>query len=168
VIEIANVATNGSRITESLKDGHVTYDVYEYQQTQAGYCALYDLSGQCINYVDAQYDWVLTGSDATGAKIIGTVSSNTKMKLNGTSVAKVGDETNETWIAYPSVPPDTASTQYRNVSPGTSGSGKGSITEGNNKNAKVNGKLIAVVGSEVTTHLGNTTTIADGKSQIQI
>lgn len=83
------------------------------------------------------------------------------MKINGLNIVVVGDRTNETWIADPPIPSSTSSTRYTATTP-ISGSGQGSITGGNTKNVKLNGKLIAVVGSQVTTCLGNTTTIEDG------
>ncbi|QWU14456.1 hypothetical protein [Paenibacillus sophorae] len=147
MITIANVAINGSKITESIKSGHVTYNIYYWQDGDEF------TSGH----------WSYSGPGSTGAKITGTVTATSTMKVNGVSVAVVGDVTNETWIADPPIPSDDGYNKYVATSP-TSGSGQGSITGGNSKNVKLNGSLIAIVGSEVTTCLGNTTTIEDGSS----
>jgi hypothetical protein len=165
VIIIANVAINGSNITESTKPGHVTYSIenYEFLYYTGGGT---DSNGDPIPYV-SHYGWVDGGSGSTGAKITGTVICSNSMKVNGTSVAKVGDSTTESWIADPPIPTSTDTTRYTATSP-ISGCGQGSITGGNSKNAKLNGQLIAVVGSEVTTCLGNSTTIADGSSLINL
>lgn len=165
VIVIANVAINGSTITESTKPEHVTYSIENWEilyYTSGGT----DSEGHSLPPVP-HYGWVDGGTGSTGAKITGTVSCSNRTKVNGTSVAKVGDSTNETWIADPPIPTSTSTTRYTATSP-ISGSGQGSITGGNSKNAKLNGQLIAVVSSEVTTCLGNTTTIADGSSLINL
>ncbi|QSF43553.1 hypothetical protein [Paenibacillus tianjinensis] len=111
--------------------------------------------------------WWYGGSSSTGAKITGTVSSNSTMKVNGIAVATVDNVTNETWEAYPPIPSGNGWTDYRPTSP-TSGVGEGKITGGNSKNAKVNGKLIAVVGSQVTTCLDTVSTIEDGIDLINL
>lgn len=162
------VAFNTSKIVESVKNNHVTYDIYVYQQVGGGYCGAYDEDGNCIYWVPPVYDWVYSGSSSTHAKINGEVVTSSNVYVNGKPIAKVGDQTNEFWIADPSVPPDTSTTQYRNIRPGTSGSGYGQITIGNSSNVYVGGQSVAVIGSQVTTHLGNTTTIQDGSGNVFI
>ncbi|MEK4006327.1 hypothetical protein [Paenibacillus sp. FSL H3-0333] len=165
MIIIAKVAIDGSKITESTKEGHVTYSIENWEvayYTGGGN----DSEGNAIPVIP-HYDWVSGGSGNTGAKIVGTVSCTNKMKVNGKSVAKIGDVTNETWEAYPAIPTSTSTKRYTATSP-ISGSGKGSITGGNSKNVKLNDKLVATVGSEVTTCLGNKTTIEDGAETINM
>jgi uncharacterized Zn-binding protein involved in type VI secretion len=159
------IAINGSEIVESIKPDHVTYDIYDWQQISPGYCREYDEDGHCIDYVSPTYGWVFTGTGSTNAKITGTVTTNSKMKIGGVSVATVGDVVNETWVADPPVPSNTSTREYRNISPGTSGSGQGVISSGSSK-MKLVGKAVALIGSEVTTHLGTMTTIKNGNTKI--
>lgn len=155
---MAGVAYNGSLIADSTKAGHVTYDVYTWQ------CVATDPeTGACT-----AYDWVYTGSGSTGAKISGTVSSISTVKVNGNSIAHVGSITNETWVADPPVPSNTSTTEYRNIFPGTSGSGNGSVTGGNLNNVNTGGQSVANIGSQVTTHLSTLTTIASGSSNVLV
>jgi len=154
---MANVAVNGSEITPATKSGHVTYDIERYV------CVDWDEeTGECISR-----SWRGDGSGSTGAKVTtGTISANSKMKINGTSVAKVGDTVNYSWVADPPVPSNTTNTRYVNISPATSGSGTGTITGGSNK-GKLGGQSIALVGSEVSLDIGVTTTISDGVSKMK-
>jgi uncharacterized Zn-binding protein involved in type VI secretion len=164
VISIAKIAVNGSKITEVVKPNHVTYSIETYVPE---YCARRDPdTGLCVSWA-GDY-WTSAGSGSTGAKITGTVSSpSSSLKVVGDNAAIVGDITNETWEASPPIPSNTGSTRYTATSP-ISGSGQGSITGGNGKNVKLNGQLIATIGSEVTTCLGNKTTIADGNNLINM
>lgn len=155
---MAGVAYNGSIIAESTKAEHVTYDVYEWQ------CVATDPeTAECT-----AYDWVYVRTDSTGAKISGTVSSISTVKVNGNSIAHVESITNETWVADPPVPSNTSTTEYRNISPGTSGSGNGSVTGGNSNNVNTGGQSVANIGSQVTTHLSTLTTIASGSSNVLV
>ncbi|WP_342422366.1 hypothetical protein [Paenibacillus sp. FSL E2-0178] len=151
MLKIANVAIDGSNIAETTVSGYVSYDIYRWQngdEFSSGY-------------------WYYSSSSTTGAKITGTVHSTQKMKVNGKSVAVSGDITNETWVASPAIPGNTSTRRYEATSP-TSGSGQGTIQGDNSKNVKVNGKLVAIVGSQVETCLGSTTTIQDGSSLINL
>lgn len=150
-MKIAKAAINSSKLVESTKTGHVTYDIYYWDsgdENTSGY-------------------WYYGGSGSTDAKITGTVSTNSKLKLKGESAATVGDVTNESWEAYPPVPAGDYWTDYRPTSD-IAGTGQGLITSGNSKNVKVNGKLVAIVGSEVRTCLDTITTIEDGSEVINI
>jgi hypothetical protein len=162
---MAGVAVDGSNITEVKKTGHVTYISQRYEVVQYGACNSWDpITGMCNGWDPDEYDWVTKGSHSTDAKITGTVSCSSKIKVNGTSVAKVGDTVNFTWVADPPVPSDAYPWRYRNVSPATSGSGTGVITGGSVK-GKLGGQSIALIGSEVEV-LGVTTTVADGNTKI--
>lgn len=159
------VAVNGSEINESIKSGHVTYEIWNYQWVRDR-CISRDEDGFCTDW-EPVYDWVHTSNGSTGARITGTVSvSSSKMKVEGVSVATVGDKTNERWEAYPPVPSGGGTTQIRNISPGTSGTGQGEIKTGSNK-GKLQGKQIALIGSTVTTCLGTTTTIKTGNEKLK-
>ncbi|MCY9517211.1 hypothetical protein [Paenibacillus apiarius] len=147
---MAAIALHGHRTDQSTKSGHVTYDIYRYED-------------------DPRDGWYYSSSGSTGALITGTISSSSgSVVVNGTSICTVGDAVNETWVASPPVPSHSSYTEYRNVIPGTSGSGQGKITGGNTGNVYMNGKLIAVQGSAVTTHLGTTTKINGGNSTVMI
>jgi uncharacterized Zn-binding protein involved in type VI secretion len=165
VVNIAQVATNGGHITESIKENHVTYSIesWEYQYSTGGGT---DSQGNQIPIID-HYDWEDAGTGSTGAKITGTIQASNPMKINGVSVAKIGDRTNETWTVSPPIPNNSSTKRYTATSP-ISGSGQGLITGGNGKNVKLNGQLIAILGSEVTTCLGNKTSIADGNNLINM
>lgn len=164
MIIIAKIAVNGSKIAEVVKPNHVTYSIETYVPE---YCARRDPdTGLCVSW-GGDY-WTSAGSGSTGAKITGTASSpSSPFKVQGVNAIVIGDKTNETWEASPPIPSSTGSTRYTATSP-ISGSGQGSITGGNGKNVKLNGKLIATIGSEITTCLGNKTTIADGNNLINI
>jgi hypothetical protein len=162
---MAGVAINGSTIEQSIKSGHVTYSIENWVWV-GQHCVSWDVDGICTGYAD-DYDWRSAGSGSTGAKVTGYVSvPSSKLKLSGANVAKVGDSTIETWVADPPIPSSNSSTRYTPTSP-TSGSGQGTITSGSNK-GKLTGSGIALIGSNVTTHLGNTTTISSGNTKISI
>ncbi|RRJ66403.1 hypothetical protein EHV15_28385 [Paenibacillus oralis] len=145
---MAGVAINGSEINESVKSGHVTYDIQRRRDTDEG------------------PKWVDAGSGSTGAKITGSVSvSSSRLKIEGENVATVGDKTNETWEAYPPIPSSTSSRRYTATSP-TRGSGQGKITSGSTR-GKLGGKAIALIGSRVETCLGTITTIKDGNEKVK-
>ncbi|WP_133120491.1 hypothetical protein [Paenibacillus sp. GM1FR] len=79
----------------------------------------------------------------------------------------MGDQTNENWTADPSPSPKLGGTII-SISPGTSGSGQGRITTGNGARVTLNGKLIAIEGSTVQTHLGTSTTVSEGDSLVNM
>ncbi|RXZ78214.1 hypothetical protein EBB07_29610 [Paenibacillaceae bacterium] len=158
------VAINNSKIKEVIKPNHVTYTIKTWQNT--GQCLQYDpFTGQCINW---RYDFLFYSYGQTGAKITGYVSTpSSKATVQGVNVAKVDDTTIETWVAHPPVPTSNSQTQYTDITPGRSGSGQGRITSGSSKST-LNGKKVALIGSEVTTHLGVKTTIEDGNTKINM
>ncbi|WP_433752327.1 hypothetical protein [Paenibacillus amylolyticus] len=88
--------------------------------------------------------------------------------MNSVPVACVGDATTEQWIADPSPSPKNSGGSIISISPGTSGSGQGRITTGNGARVTLNGKLIAVQGSTIQTHLGSDTTIEEGDRSINM
>lgn len=163
---MAGVAIHGSTINESNKSGHVTYSIESWQVVQDGYCADRNEDGDCIDYREPVYGWVPAGSSSTGAKITGTVAvSSSKMKLTGVNVATVGDRTNETWVASPPIPSSNSSMKYTPTS-AVSGSGQGTISSGSTK-GKLQGKAIALIGSNVQTCLGTATTIKTGNEKMK-
>ncbi|TVX97972.1 hypothetical protein [Cohnella terricola] len=140
---MAGVAIDGSQITPTIKPGHVIYEIY----------ANYGIFG-----------WQYAGDGSTGARITGVVSAPTsKMKLSGSNVAKVGDETIEQWEAYPPIPPSNDSVQYFPRGR-TFDTGKGKIISGSAKGT-LEGKPIALIGSVVKTCLDTETTIASGNDK---
>lgn len=158
---MANVAVNGSQIAEAVVPNYVTYSI---ERWVAGYCNAYDEFGECVDWVSGR--WVSDGSGSTNAKITGYVSApSSKIKIQGNNVAKVGDKTIESWEASPPIPSSTSTRRYTATSD-TSGSGQGTIT-GGSVTGKLGGQAIALVGSEVTTSLGVTTTISNGNSKMK-
>lgn len=160
-------AFNGSTTAQSTKSGHVTYEIWDYVKVRDAYCANSDpVTGACTNWIPDKYDWVFTTTGSTGALITGNgVTSSSNVFVNGKSAATVGDTVPDSWVASPPVPSDSATRQYRNVRPGTSGSGTGRVTVGSS-NVFVNGKPLAFVGSSVTTGLGTTTSISSGSNNV--
>lgn len=162
---MAGVAIDGSQIQESIISDYVTYDVEHWEQvgTSPGWT---DEDG-IYHPGEPIYDWVPYPPGSTGAKITGSVVvSSSKMKLTGTNIATVDDITQETWTAYPIVPPSVYPYRYTPTTL-TSGSGQGKIVSGSSK-AKLKEKAIALIGSQVTTCLGTTTTIQTGNTKMQI
>ncbi|MFL1671458.1 hypothetical protein [Paenibacillus dendritiformis] len=156
---MAAIALNGGATAPVVKDGHVTYTIQTYEEPW------FDKdTGRWEGGI-----WTTSGSGSTGALITGRgIAASSRFYVNGVSAAVVGDRVNEVWQASPPVPSDTARTRHINISPGKSGSGQGTITGGNAKRVYLNGKLIAVQGSSVTTCLGNGTTISEGNSLINM
>lgn len=160
------VAVNGSEINESIKSGHVTYKIENYEIVEDGYYEWYDEDGVGHGWVPPRRDWVYAGTGSTGAKITGTVSvPSSKMKISGKNVATSGAITIEKWEASPPIPSSNSSVRYTATSQ-TSGTGQGEIKSGSSK-GKLEGKPIALIGSTVTTCLGTTTTIKTGNDKMK-
>ncbi|MNB98290.1 PAAR motif protein [compost metagenome] len=140
-------AYNGVSLTESTKIGYVSY-VERYRSGT-------DSDGN-PQYRNASYQ--------TDAKITGNVNASSNVYINGSPAVTVGDSTTEQWTADPAPYAHNGGT-ITSISPGTSGSGSGTVTIGSS-NVFVNGKPLAYEGSTVTTHLGNTTTIAEGSNNV--
>lgn len=163
---MSGIALNGSTIAQSTKSGHVTYKIEKWQYIDQSCTGWYNEHGVCQGWRD-NYDWVPDGSGSTGAKISGTVSASSNVYINGVPVATTASHTNETWVADPPIPSSNASFRYTATSP-ISGSGNGSIPNGNSSNVYINGNKIAQIGSSVTTNLENSTTISSGSSNVFI
>ncbi|AZK47118.1 PAAR domain-containing protein [Paenibacillus lentus] len=146
------VAVDGSTY-EMTVDDYVTFDIFTRRRTGTD------------EHGNPEYEWD-ESPGKTNAKITGSVIASSKMKIDGVSVAVVGDRTNETWVASPPVPSDTERVRYRNISPGTYGSGQGRIISGSAK-GKLGGQPIALIGSSVRTHLDVTTTIRTGNEKMK-
>lgn len=162
MIILAGVAVHGSKLYESIKPGEVTYSIKRKETTTTGGGT--DAQGNPIP-VETHTDWVDAGTDSTGAKITGTVSvPSSKMRISNVNVAKVGDITIETWSAYPPIPESNDNYIYTATSP-TLGRGQGKIITGSSK-ANLDGKPIALIGSQVETCLGTITTIETGNTKM--
>ncbi len=148
------IATNTSQVNDSTKSGYISYTETYYIDNSP------DSEG---NYVPPSGPFYYNGT--TSAKITGsTVSSSGNVYANSKPVATNGDSTRESWQADPE-PQPTHGGSITSVSPGRSGSGQGSITSGSS-GVYINGKKVAYVGSNVNTHIGSTTTIKSGESNI--
>lgn len=158
---MAYIALNNAAVQDSTKSNHVSY-VERYKSGER--CTNRDQDGHCTNWEDVYSN----ATHNSNAKITGKVSSpSNKMFVNGVPVACMGDPTQEQWVADPT-PYAHNGGSIISISPGTSGSGQGSITTGNSKKVYLNGKLVAVQGSTVTTHLGTSTTISEGNSLVNM
>jgi uncharacterized Zn-binding protein involved in type VI secretion len=156
---MASVAKNGSH-TNDVGANDINYQIYNPNQTyhpqtcqgaddEFGNPTFYDCS-----FYTGGYDSYSGGSTT----IHGTVVASCKMKVNGVSVAKVGDSVTETETT--SLP--AGATNITNDEGGT-----GHITTGSSK-VFISGVAVAKVGSTVQTHTTPTTTIADGDIKINL
>ena len=145
---MAQVALNGTAINQSIRNNYVSYQYRVYDS-----CRYIDYDEEGYPYCIPGY-WYYTGY--SNAIINGVVNCNNKVYVNGISVAKAGDTVNETWVN------SGLQSEYvsGSASPGLNGSGNGTIgSNANNKKVYINGALVAVKGSSVTTHLSTTTTL---------
>ncbi|OME53968.1 hypothetical protein BSK59_15415 [Paenibacillus odorifer] len=152
---MAGVAFNGSSVSQSTKNGHVTYDIEDWVPPWS------NSGGSGGGY------WTGAGSGSTNALITanGVTASSPNVFVNGKAIATVGDSVDESWIANPSVPSNTGNTRYTNISPSKSGSGKGSVLSGSSS-VFANGKAISFVGSNVKSHLDTESEITSGSSDV--
>lgn len=153
---MASIAINGSQ-TEDVGANDLTYQIWNpnkfYTSQTCGAGTEEDPYYDCSYYTGGYDDY--TGGSTT---IHGTVVASSKMKVNGVSVAKVGDSVTET--ETPSLPSGA-------VNIGNEEGGTGNVTSGSSK-VFINGVAVAKVGSSVQTHTTPTTTIADGDSKVNI
>ncbi|MCP1185112.1 hypothetical protein [Paenibacillus sp. 1781tsa1] len=154
---MTGVAIKGSTIQESNKSGHVSY-VERYPSGSE--CSSWDQFGNCTGY-DTVYD---TTTHTTGAKITGTVNSSSTVYINGQPIASISSPTQEQWVADPSPSPKLGGSII-SISPGTSGSGSGQVSTGSST-VFTEGKAVSSISKNVTTHLGTTTTITSGTSNV--
>ncbi|WP_199794806.1 hypothetical protein [Paenibacillus faecalis] len=153
------VALNNAPIQQASKSSHVSY-VEKYKIGTE--CASRDEYGNCTS----ERDVYTTITHYTNAKITGTVSGSHNVFVNGLSVLTVGDPTSEQWVADPSPSPKNGGSII-SISPGTSGSGQGSVAVGS-PNVFVNGRALAHIGSRVNTHLGTQSSITSGSSNVLV
>lgn len=142
---MAKVSLNGDSINNSTVRNHIYYKKWEYQYTDS--------------YGNAIYDWNPYYADAT---VKGNVKSSvTNVKINGVSPIVKGDVTTEN---------DTYDLPSGGVYvSGSHTNASGSVNTGNQSNVYVNGKSLAIIGSNVTTHAGTSTTISSvGSSNVYI
>jgi len=146
------VAHTDSTIQQSTKVNHVRY--------VEQYIAGYDPVGGFPYFGFATW--------YSNALINGTVTSGSNnVFVNGKAVACVDSQTSENWTADPMPYPHYGGWIIE-VTPGTSGSGTGTVSIGNPNNVFVNGKSVATIRSQVTTHLGSNTMIDIGSSNVFI
>jgi len=158
---MAGVALNNSTFNQSVAAGHVTYERWEFTGSYTPtYPIDYDGDGIPDGWGggDPIYDWI---PHATDARINGVcIASPSNVYVNGFNPVLQGDATNEI-DSY-----DPPSGTVRNI---VAHSGaNGSVSAGNNRNVYISGKLVAVNGSNVTTHAGTTTTVNQGSSNVFI
>ncbi|GIP58131.1 hypothetical protein MKX50_15260 [Paenibacillus sp. FSL W8-0186] len=159
------VTINGSEIYEVIAPGHVTYKIEEYiPRTCTGG---YDENGNCRRYSGGYWTEANPSTGSIDAKITGYISApSSRMKVQGSNIAKVGDITIEQWEATSSIPSSNDSYRYTATSP-TQDSGQGQIISGSTK-GKLDGKAIALIGSTVQTCIPDvTTTIKTGNEKMK-
>ncbi|PYY28385.1 hypothetical protein [Paenibacillus illinoisensis] len=154
---MAGAAYNGSTIQQSNKSGHVSY-VERYQSGST--CSSWDINGNCTGYSPVYS----TATHSTGARITGAVQPTSTVYVNGQPLGFVSSPTQEQWVADPPPSPQMGGTII-SISPGTSGNGVGQVSSGSS-GVFVGGKAIASIGGTVTTHLGTSTTITSGSSNV--
>lgn len=138
---MAKIGLDGSTITNTTASNHIYYRWWN------PYGGGYDYYGNPIGAYNYGY---------TSATVRGTVKSTvTNVKINGKSPIVVGDRSTEN---------DSYSIPNGEYVSGSHSNAQGSVTVGNTKNVKANGKLIAISGSNVTTHASTTATINGGLS----
>lgn len=146
---MAGVAIDGSVIARSRKSNHVVY---------------------VEEYIDGYYDdgrpHYATATWTSDAIITGTVSSNHNMKIQGVSVAVKDDKTEESWVADP-IPFAHYGGTITKIFPASSDTGRGKILSGSSK-ANLDGKPIALIGSQVKTCLDTFTTIETGNTKMNL
>ncbi|GAB6930082.1 hypothetical protein JCM10914A_40650 [Paenibacillus sp. JCM 10914] len=141
---MAGIATHGSASAPVTKRNYVSYDVYSY---------------------DDFYGWNYSYSGYSDARITSSgVNANSTVYINGRSIATVDNPLSENWVAT-SIPSNNSYTEYRNINPNRSGTGQGRVTTGSS-NVFSNHKAVAKIGSQVTTCLGELTTITTGSSNV--
>ncbi len=143
---MAQVALNGTSINQSIKSDYISYEYGVYDP-----CRYQGTDSEGNPTCSPGYWWYSATSNAI---INGSVSCNNRVYANGISIAKAGDNVNETWTN------SGFNTPNRNISPGSNGSGSGTIaSNANSSNVYINGRLVAVRGSTVNTHLSTNTTL---------
>lgn len=144
---MAQIAINGTAINQSVRSNYISYEYRIWDPER--YFDGYDEDGYPI--YSPGY-WYYNGySDAI---IDGAVECSNKVYVNGISIAKAGDSVKESWTN------SGFESEYvsGSASPGTSGSGKGVIdSNANSSKVFINGQLVAIKGSSVTTHLSTKT-----------
>lgn len=140
---MAKIGLEGSAISDTIASNHIYYQIWNPYKYGT------DEWGNGIGGYDYGY---------TSATVKGTAKSTvTNVKINGKSPIVVGDRTTEN---------DTYSLPSgASYVSGSHTNAQGTVTVGNAKNVKANGKLIAVGGSSsVTTHAGGTAQLNTGLS----
>lgn len=147
---MANIALDGTNITESTASGHISTEYYDVVGYTGG-----GVDANGVPYPPSPvYGWV-AGSPIS-ATITGTATAtNRKVLIEGVIPLTVGDKTVES-DSYTT----GANERYAG---GQHTSANGSVTTGNSRNVYINGKLIATVGSSVTTHASTVSSLGDSK-----
>lgn len=153
---MAGIALNNYELQESTKSNHVTY-TERYQSGTGGGGT--DSEGNSL----PTYPIYSEATWYSNAKITGKViASNSNVYINGVRAVVQGDQTQESWVADPPPYAHNGGTII-SISPGTSGSGQGTVGNGDGI-AYSSSKKLASKGTTVTTHLGTQTTIKEGST----
>lgn len=153
---MAKIALDGSNINQTTASGHIRYEMYEQTGTSPTFCNRWDEDDNCIGWGGGNpiYSWV---SYTTSAKVDGTAVGNvSNVRIEGKAPIVQGDKTKESDSYTLPSGGRYISGNHTNVS--------GSVTSGNSSNVYVNGKSVAIIGSNVSTHASTSTTIKDNGS----
>ncbi|MVP00798.1 PAAR domain-containing protein [Paenibacillus lutrae] len=155
------IAYHGCSIADSSKQGYVQYNYKVWDAYKEWICED-KTHPDGSPYKDC--DWVGgydEFSDSTEAAISGTVASSGNVYVNGNPIATTSSSTNETWQAGSMKPIVTS------VSPGTSGTCTGNITNGS-ATVYANGSPVAYNGASVVTGLGSSSSITQGSHDVVV
>jgi hypothetical protein len=161
---VSGVAYDGLNIQQSIASGYISYTYRVWDDRFREICdTIYDEEG---NPIGEDCYWVggwRYFNDTADAIVNGSViASSNGVYVNGSSVVTTSSNTSENWVSTP------LKSEVVSVSPGTSGSGVGTVTFGNSSKVFANGSLVATNGSMVTTHLGTISQIIGGSTNVFI
>lgn len=162
---MAGVAYDGVSIDESIAGGYVKFQYRKWEYWYTDCDPIYDDEGNEIGQdCEDVYRWVYY-SGTSDAILNGYVNASSNVYVNGNPIATTASTTSETWINSGI---DTDGGELVSITPGYSGSGNGNVVFGNSRNVYANGSLVATEGSTVQTHIGTTTQISSGSSNVFI
>lgn len=146
---MAGIALEGATTADVTAGNHIEYRAWEYKGD------LPDGNGGWT----PDYGWNYYNTNATVKGVSGSTAAN--VYINGKKPVLSGDRTTENdSYSIPSPSGEYVSGAHTNAS--------GTVTSGNSRSVYINGKLVAVNGSSVSTHAGVNTTINQGSSNVNI
>ena len=151
---MAKIALEGTEFNQSVASGHINTERFIQTGTGGGNCNAWNAQGQCVGYSSTYpiMNWV--GGYTTNANINGRAKATTsQVFIEGKNAILKGDRTEENDTYTVGANERYASGQHSNT--------QGSVTGSNSNNVYINGKLVAIGGSTVTTHANTTTALKE-------